>query len=52
MTQEPTKAKMDANLKEIKEEIAARLEANLQNTEAKIKANNEKLEVLQGILVS
>jgi exoribonuclease II len=38
-------AKMDVNLEEMKEEMMARLEA-------KIQANNEKLEVLQGTIIS
>jgi hypothetical protein len=49
-------AKADANLKDMKEEIIARLEAkidaNQEKLEDRIAANNEKFEVLRGNLVS
>jgi chaperonin cofactor prefoldin len=48
--------KVDTNLKEMKEEMTARLEGMIQNNqekmEAVIVANNEKFEVFQTTLVS
>jgi chaperonin cofactor prefoldin len=41
--------RMDANLKEMKEELMARLEAKI---EAEIKTNNEKFEIIHSTLVS
>jgi hypothetical protein len=47
---------MDANVKEVKERMMARLEAMKQNNqermEAWIDADNEKFDVLQSILIS
>jgi hypothetical protein len=40
---------MDANLKEMREDLMARLEAKI---EAEMKTSNEKFEVIQSILVS